>query len=79
MLEIQCENCNQHICIYQKDGSGPLKRMYFDRMNDFSHEKDTLVCPKCSEVLGAKTIYQKENRPAYRLFVGSVAKKIIKS
>lgn len=38
-----------------------------------------LVCPKCGELLGVPYIYQKENRLAFRLFVGEVAKKIVKS
>lgn len=79
ILDICCEKCEQHICYYQKDGPGPLKRMYHDRMSDFSTQEDKLTCPKCKEVLGIGIIYAKENRPAYRLFVGSITKKLVKS
>lgn len=78
MLDICCENCEQHICFYQKDGPGPLKRLYYDRISGFSTKENKLVCPNCKEVLGVGIIYEKENRPAYRLFVGSTTKKIVK-
>lgn len=89
LLEISCTLCNTIVCRYQKDGPGILKRMYLDRIS--SSEKyaglammslkdiQNLTCPKCSEILGVPMIYKKEDRTAYRLFVGSVAKKIIKS
>lgn len=79
LLDIICAKCNNHLCYYQKDGSGILKRMYLDRVNEpkFVSGKQ-IICPKCKQVLGVKYIYEKENRPAYRLFVGAVAKKIAK-
>lgn len=79
MLDISCAKCGQHVCFYQKDGAGILKRMYLDRMSDTSAKKDELICASCKEVLGTQIIYKKENRPAYRLFVGAVSKKIVKS
>ena len=79
MLDICCEHCGNHICNYQKDGPGPLKRMYYDRMSGFSTTSSQLVCPKCDSTLGVAIIYEKENRPAYRLFAGSITKKIIKN
>lgn len=79
MLDIQCGKCEQHICNYQKDGPGPLKRMYIDRMDGIVTDEDKLLCPQCKEMLGSKIIYEKEDRPAYRIFVGAVTKKIIKS
>ncbi len=78
LLDICCEHCGNHICFYQKDGPGPLKRMYYDRMNGISTNSNQLICHNCDSVLGAGIIYEKENRPAYRLFVGSITKKIIK-
>lgn len=78
LLDICCEKCNKHICYYQKDGPGILKRMYSDRMYPESKNK-TLACPKCNRLLGIRYIYEKERRPAYRLFVGSIKKTIIKS
>lgn len=87
-LEIKCEKCSNPIALYQKDGSGPLKRMYVDRI--FSPEKlvklqnvaikkiPNLTCQKCKEIIGIPYIYKKEGRPAFRLFEGSVTKKIKK-
>lgn len=67
--------------IYQKDGPGILKRLYFDRIvfPESSTWKEKLECKRCGTVLGVHTIYQKENRPAYRLFVGAIEKKIIRN
>lgn len=65
--------------MYQKDGPGILKRLYCDRI--FPAEalpKKNFICNKCKSTLGVKIVYQKENRPAYRLFIGAVNKKIIK-
>lgn len=80
LLDIFCENCGKHICYYQKDGPGVLKRMYIDRIVEIKkiNPKVNLVCPNCKEILGVPVIYKKEKRPAYRLFAGAVNKKIIK-
>jgi len=78
-LGISCQKCGEHICNYQKDGPGNLRRMYIDRIIDPSvpiSRKD-LSCSK-NHLIGVKIIYDKENRPAFRLFVDSVIKKIIK-
>ncbi|KKS56835.1 MAG: hypothetical protein UV23_C0035G0007, partial [Candidatus Nomurabacteria bacterium GW2011_GWF1_42_40] len=32
ILEIRCEKCGHFLALYQKDGPGPLKRMYVDRI-----------------------------------------------
>jgi hypothetical protein len=76
-LDITCEKFNSHICFYQKDGSGPLKRMYLDRMLDSKPSSFELICNSCEHELGMKIMYLKENRPSYRLFQNSVNKKII--
>ena len=78
ILEITCEHCSAHICYYQKDGPGMLRRMYLDRMIDHDHKKGDLFCPDCQRLIGVYIIYEKEQRPAYRLFAGSVNKKIAK-
>jgi len=52
--------------------------MYYDRISGLSADNGKLVCSKCKEVLGVGIVYEKENRPAYRLFVGSTIKKIVK-
>ena len=79
MLDVACESCGAHVCLYQKDGPGPLKRMYVDRMSDIAPITESLQCPRCDVILGTKMIYKKENRPTYRMYVGSVTKKVVKS
>lgn len=79
ILDMRCEKCDGHVCYYQKDGPGHLKRMYIDRIIDIRVSDAQLNCPDCSAVLATKILYVKENRPAYRLFVGAVTKHIVKS
>ncbi|MEI6510910.1 MAG: hypothetical protein WCO25_02590 [Candidatus Uhrbacteria bacterium] len=81
LLEIACTACGARICHYQKDGPGILKRMYVDRIMNATKPIGAkgLDCPECKVSLGVRMIYKKEDRPAYRLFVGAVAKKAIKS
>ncbi len=54
--------------------------MYHDRIIEpkVSISKKDLSCDK-GHLLGVKIIYDKENRPAFRLFVDSIKKKIVKS
>ena len=78
ILDISCEY-GHHVCYYQKDGPGPLKRMYIDRMINFDpSDNNILACPTCDHELGYKITYAKEKRPAFRLFQSSVKKKITK-
>ncbi len=79
LLKISCEKCGSSICLYQKDGLGNLRRMYVDRIIDpvVSISRKDLSCSK-DHLLGVKIVYEKEKRPAFRLFVDSVTKKIIK-
>jgi len=88
IFDISCAYCNQYICTYQKDGPGLLKRMYMDRIyepKELSGLENVslklipkLVCPKCGQIIGLPYVYEKEDRLAFRLFVGSVSKKIVK-
>ena len=78
LLEIICVNCQTPLFKYQKDGPGILKRLYIDRIEELKNQESQLICPKCKEHLGNLIIYEKENRPAYRLFVGAITKKIVK-
>lgn len=80
LLDISCENCGKHICFYQKDGPGILKRMYMDRIVGLKklNVKANLLCLNCKEILGVPVVYKKEKRPAYRLFAGAILKKISK-
>jgi len=79
LLKIFCRKCDSLVCLYQKDGPGNLRRMYIDRIIDpqVSFFKKSFECPK-SHILGMKIIYKKEKRPAFRLFVDSIAKKLTK-
>jgi hypothetical protein len=54
--------------------------MYIDRISEpeVSIAGKDLTCAK-GHFIGVKIIYEKEKRPAFRLFVDSVAKKIVKS
>lgn len=38
-----------------------------------------LICTNCQELIGVPYVYEKENRLAYRLFVGAISKKITKN
>lgn len=79
MLELSCASCGAYITRYQKDGPGMLKRLYVDRMSEAQTSKSFLTCSNCQKDIGMYFIYEKENRPAYRLFAGAIAKKIVKS
>jgi hypothetical protein len=78
ILDVCCEHCGSHIAFYQKDGPGILKRMYVDRFVDNKPASKGLTCGSCSTALGVLINYKKEDRPAYRIFVGAVTKKITK-
>lgn len=77
ILDINCGHCDNHVAFYQKDGPGILKRMYIDRFIDLEPTGKSLVCTACNRELGSEMTYKKEDRPAFRLFVGAVHKKII--
>lgn len=79
LLVISCEKCGAEVCKYQKDGPGALRRMYIDRIREskVSLLRKDLSCLK-QHLLGVRVVYEKENRPAYRLFVDAVKKTIIK-
>lgn len=82
LLSLHCEKCRHPFAHYQKDGPGILKRLYVDRLTFPGHragKEKNLICGKCKTILGVLTVYQKEKRPAYRLFAGAVGKRIVKS
>ena len=64
--------------ITKKMVPGILKRMYVDRIHQGNIGSKNLICSKCKQLLGIKYVYEKEKRPAYRLFVGAIVKKIVK-
>lgn len=76
LYKISCESCGAQVCVYQKDGPGALRRMYVDRMFVFTPAGKDLVCVSCKKTIGIGITYEKENRPAYRLFEGSVRKQM---
>lgn len=80
LLNISCEKCGENICHYQKDGPGALRRMYLDRISNtkVAISRKDFSCPR-GHLLGVKIIFEKENRPAFRMFMDAVTKKIIKS
>jgi len=80
LLNINCESCGKFLLLYQKDGHGPLKRVYIDRIikPEGSGKNKQLVCKSCKKVVGTLYIYEKEKRLAYRLYQDAVTKKITK-
>ena len=86
LLDVSCAKCGTHLFYYQKDGPGILKRTYLDRI--YGSKKymylehvtlkgvPQLVCSNCKQLAGVPINYAKEQRLAYRLFVGAVSKKI---
>lgn len=89
MMEIVCRKCKSLIAIYQKDGVGPLRRLYLDRlvypesMKNLQKKKITalpvLHCKKCKGIIAMPYIYKKEKRKALRLFQDTVTKKLVRS
>ena len=68
MLELFCAACNHPLIMYQKDGPGPLKRCYLDRIHyPKSTDQQPLKCSSCKALIGTKYIYEKEDRLAYLL------------
>lgn len=80
---IYCENCGNHILLYQKDGPGPLKRMYLDRIIapekyvNLSEKKNlfNLICMHCKRLIAILVVFEKENRNAYALLAYAIIKK----
>ncbi len=79
LLAIHCQKCKNFICFYQKDGHGGLFRLYIDRISEptVSVLSKELICPN-KHILAIAMIYEKENRPAFRLFEYSIIKKLVK-
>jgi hypothetical protein len=88
LLNLFCRICGEKILVYQKDGPGNLRRLYFDRIlspkkwtnleSRSLNATPTLTCPKCKEGLGTPYIYRKENRKAFKVYQDALIKKIIK-
>ena len=80
LLKISCQKCESVVCQYQKDGPGNLRRVYLDRISEpkVTLSGKILKCPK-GHVLAVRTVYEKEGRSAFRLFVDAITKKILKA
>lgn len=76
-LHVKCSNCEHTVCLYQKDGPGPLKRMYADRIHGTKATTSRLRCSKCKSQIGTRYIYEKESRPAYLVADGTVTKQVV--
>lgn len=88
MVDVCCMKCGAAVLLYQKDGDGPLKRCYLNRItappelerlqHDPAMTDPRLVppisCPRCSIVLGA-AIRHHDGRIAFRLRPGFFFKK----
>lgn len=77
---IYCFNCKNHLLLYQKDGPGPLKRMYADRIiapQEFIElPHGPITCQTCHATIATPYTYEKERRPAFLVQEGSLIKKI---
>jgi len=88
ILNIHCRNCDHIVITYQKDGPGNLRRLYLDRIispdsfTDLQHTHidniPPLRCQNCDELIGSPYIYEKEQRPAYRVYAQKFLKRVQK-
>ena len=92
VVKVCCGKCGERVLTYQKDGDGPLKRCYLNRIMDppkleklqYEHAASSpsavppLVCPACTIVLGM-AIRHHDGRLAFRLRPGFFFKKRIAS
>ena len=84
LLLICCAKCRHPILLYQKDGSGRLRRIYLDKIRapeDFADLKHTVAsksdleglrCPNDQELLAVPMVYKPEGRLALRIIRGSI-------
>ena len=85
LLDLYCTYCNELLFSYQKDGPGPLKRLYLDRISNSNIYQNLqslspksipqLSCPNCNETIGVLYVYKPESRFAYRLIQKKKKKK----
>ena len=79
ILELHCNKCDEYVMTYQKDGEGPLKRCYLDRILHPAQLKELqnkefdintfekLQCVNCHHEIAVPMMYEKEMRPAFRI------------
>lgn len=88
VISVSCAACTSHILDYQKDGDGPLKRCYLNRIlapanlealqydENIKRIQDMapLICQGCGKVIGTAAIHH-DGRYAFRLRQGHFVKK----
>ena len=76
MYTLACEKCDAVLGDYQKDGPGPLKRLYVDRLQSAVAPAYTPMhvwaCHACHRPLAIAMVYAKETRPCWTLFAHTV-------
>lgn len=92
LLRLTCDRCAAVFCLYQKDGPGPLKRLYIDRIHAPSTLAALSVLPaefrcQCGELIGMPMTYggktephathAAEERPAIRLFQATLRDEVV--
>ena len=86
LFKLFCAICNAYILIYRKEGSGGLLRIYLDKILEPKQnsdmkviiDKDTfpsLLCPKCSHLIGIPILHGTKKRPAFRLIKSAFRRK----
>jgi ribosomal protein S27E len=88
MLELSCAKCGHKFFHYQKDGPGPLLRLYLDRIhapkkfvglqNKPLGSLKVIGCLDCGRLIAMPQMYKAEKRKAYRVFQGALKKKRIR-
>jgi len=88
LLSLYCRKCRRSIVRYQKDGAGPLLRLYFDRIlypeklvglqKKSIKNTHPLKC-KCGELVGMPVVYNKEKRKSFRLYQDALKERTKKS
>jgi len=91
-INLECRTCKEWILLYQKDGPGPLIRLYLDRIHapkELSSLQDRytqgmveqllpLTCSKCKATIGYPAVYEKEKRLCFILVEKSITKRLPK-
>lgn len=88
-LRLTCGRCGGYICLYQKDGTGHLYRLYWDRIFECvslhpyrpdltKDDMEPLICERCDQLLGVPMVYTPESRLAWRLAPGAIHKSRLK-
>lgn len=84
LLSIFCTGCGKEVLLYQKDGPGPLKRMYLDKMlapallvkrakkYKYKSRMAPLRCDGCREIMATPMVYEKEKRLAQEVIPGKL-------